>query len=175
METIVERLPMSISVGTVKDVDKGKRTCTVEREERPTLFNVRLNSVISDYTEHFTVFPKPNSYVLVIALGDNTECFLLATSEVEEISLKIGSQTLKANKDGFVFNSGNNDGLVKIEKLVEKINNVESKINDVINGLNAVIIPLAPSGSYALSTNFAATATLPSTTQNELEDTKIKH
>jgi hypothetical protein len=168
VDTMLRRLPVSVSVGTVKDVDRDKRTCTVEREDRPTLFNVRLNSVISDNASYCTVFPQTGSYVLCLAIGDQADCYLLATSEVEEFVMKTGDSELKVNKDGFMFNGGSLGGMVKLETLVGKLNRLENRMGThqhiYINSAGAP----APTTADGMSN-----AVIPQTKASELENKKI--
>jgi hypothetical protein len=176
IETLMRRVPVSVTVGTVKDIGTDKRTCTVEREEQPTLFKVRLNSIIDNYTDNVTVFPKIGSYVLCVAIGsDVTDCYLLATSEVEEIAMKIGNQTLKAYKDGFVFNGGDL-GMVFSDKLTEKLNNLEKDLNNLKTVFSTWVVS-PQDGGAALKTAVATWAgqTLNETQKAQIEDTNIKH
>lgn len=95
--------------------------------------------------------------------------------------------TMLTQSDGFVsmtsevshvwLGGDNYGGLIKIEELITKINNIEDKYNDVIAILKAVAIPLAPSGTYLFSTIPAvANATpLTNTTKTELENPMILH
>ena len=100
-----------------------ENTCTVEREDSPTLHDVLLNAIDEDLQSCLTVYPKEGSNVLV-AIVENlkTEAVIVKYSEVEKVKIKIGEQTLFMDKEGFVFNDGKNKGLVKISNMVDWMN-----------------------------------------------------
>ena len=104
--------------GVVSEVTE--TTCTVSREEAPTLYDVLLNAIDDDLQSYVTIYPKEGSNVLV-AIVENlkTEAVIIKCSEVEKVKIKIGEQTLIMDKDGFVFNDGKNLGLVKIVNMVD--------------------------------------------------------
>jgi len=85
----ISRIPASVTTGSIKDVDEDNYTCTVEREDRPTLYGVRLNAV--EYTgNRLVVIPKTGSMVLVCMIeSDIAEAYLLAYSEVSKVLIKI--------------------------------------------------------------------------------------
>lgn len=96
--------------------------------------------------------PTIGSFVQVTFISD-TEAYISAFSEVDKIEVDCND---------IVFNGGNNDGLVLIQQLVTKLNNLENKVNTIITWGATVTPPLA-------------TPPLMPTTQSEIEDTKIKH
>jgi len=98
-------------------------TCTVCIDDLE-ITDVRLRAVINSEAEQLLIKPKVESYVLIADLsgGSFRDFAVISYSEVEEISLKIDSQTLVANKDGFVFNGGKNGGIAMVKELTEKIN-----------------------------------------------------
>jgi len=104
--------------GVVTEVTES--TCTVERDEAPTLFDVLLNAIDDDLQSYVTVYPKEGSNVLV-AIVENlkTEAVIVKCSEVEKVKIKIGEQTFIMDKEGFIFNDGKNEGLVKIGNMVD--------------------------------------------------------
>lgn len=167
--SMLKKIPVSISVGTVSEVDKKKRSCTVKRVDKPTLYDVRLNSVIGDHKDHFTVFPKVGSYVLCLMIDEPTNCIIVAYAEPEEIALKIGTQELKANKDGFVFNGGKLKGMVKIDDLIKKLNALENQM-----GTHQHLYVNSAGVTTSTASDPATNAPMAPTQQNELENTKIK-
>jgi hypothetical protein len=153
--------------GEVTAVDKTKDTCTVQPVEGAELQGVRLRSVVNEDSEKtFVVYPKVGSFVMVSRIHQLDEFFVSAFDEVEEIRIDC---------DKIIINQGDNSGLVKIDPLVEKVNNLENKVNDLITALQGVTIPLAPSGTYPFAPIFSPITTLTPTIKNDLEDTKVKH
>jgi hypothetical protein len=121
-------------------------TCTVERDEAPTLHDVLLNAVDDDLESHVTVYPKAGSNVLV-AIVENlkTEAAVVKCSEVEKVKIRIGEQTLTINREGFVFNDGKNGGLVKIGNMVDWM----QKLHADLQTLKTLLLthPVAGAGS----------------------------
>jgi tetrahydromethanopterin S-methyltransferase subunit B len=132
--------------------------CTVQPidETLAKIENVRLVAEESD--AGFYPIPKVGSQVIVTLLG-GTSAFISMFGELDSIALR-GDQY---------------GGLIKIEELVTKLNNLENKVNSIINTLNSTVIPLAPSGTYPLSSNFASVSTLTTTNKSDLENDKVLH
>lgn len=171
IEAMLKKIPVSVTIGTVEEIDKEKRSITVKREGKPTLYNVRLNSVIADHTDHLTVFPKKGTYALCLMLGDPTNYFVLAIAEPEEVVIKIGSSTLTANnKDGWVFNDGKLNGLVKIDDLINKLNVLENRMTSHQH----LYTPAGSSSPVPTTTDVATNAKITPTQRTELENKKIK-
>ena len=155
--------------GTVAEV--GESTCTVSRDNAPTLNDVRLNSISGDLESYLTVYPAVDSEVLVgIIEGMQTEAVLLKCSKIEKIMVRIGEMKLFFDAEGQILNDGNNGGLVNILKLLEWMQKVYADLQ-TLKGLLSTT-PVAGNGS-PLAIVFNPTTSSPK--QNELEDTKVKH
>jgi hypothetical protein len=154
--------------GVVTEVTE--TTCTVERNEAPTLYDVLLNAIDDNLQSYVTVYPKEGSNVLV-AIVENlkTEAVIVKCSEVEKVKIKIGEQTLMMDKEGFVFNAGKNDGLVKIGNMVDWMKKLHSDLQTLKNLL--LTHPVAGNGS-PLGLTFEALTPSPSVPMFENE--KIK-
>lgn len=123
--------------GKVSAVDEEATTCDVDIEEGLTVFEVRLRAVVTDDTGVW-VLPKVGSYVQIAQIEGGNQYVLLRPSEVDKVFVKIGDKTLEISTDGFVFNGGNNDGLVKVNELVDRLNKIENKVNDIIDRKSVV-------------------------------------
>jgi len=175
IEAKVDRMHIKqVLSGTVSKV--GETTCDVEREDAPTLYDVRLNAIDDDLQTYATVYPAVGSSVLVgIIECLKTEAVLLRCSEVAKVKIKIGDQTLIMDKDGMVFNGGTK-GLAKVDKLTEKINALESDINNLKTAFATwVTVPSDGGAALKLITTTWFGSALAVTTQAQLEDIKIKH
>jgi len=154
--------------GVVSEVTE--TTCTVSRDEAPTLYDVLLNAIDDDLQSYVTVYPKEGSNVLV-AIVENlkTEAVIVKCSEVEKVKIKIGEQTLIIDKEGFVFNDGKNDGLVKIVNMVDWM----TKLYNDLQTLKALLSthPVAGNGS-PLGLTF--TPSIPTPTVPMFENKEIK-
>jgi hypothetical protein len=109
---------------------------------------------------------------------DKDNAFIELTSEVDKIEITIDSQKLEIDTNGFVFNTGNFGGLIKIEELVNKLNRIENDINTLKQIFSTSWIPVPNDGGAALKTAAAAWSgnqLNPITSVSNLENTKVKH
>lgn len=167
----------------VVKVDWGKRTCHVKHISGIQFYKARLRSVIDDKKDGLCLKPKKNSMVTVQVIeGQNTAATVISYSEVESIELimqdvefTIDSGKVKVKAKEVSFNDGNNDGLVIVSKVKDKINAIEDKVNSLLNTLKGVSVALAPSGSFPFSPIFSSITPLQKTQQSDIENTKVKH
>jgi len=110
-----------------------ENTCTVEPYK-----NVRLNSVIDNLENYITIYPKIGSKVIVGRLENSDETFLVKTSEIEKISIKIGNQIFEMQNSKFSMKNQSAD-------LKHILNEALTKLK------NATII--TPQGNGQLSPN----------------------
>jgi len=174
--SLKRHLPMQVFIGQVESIDIEKQTCTVVREDAPKLFGVRLNATIAEYTDRLVLKPKLKSSVLLAIIeNDVNEAFLLACSEIEEISLNIEDQSLLINKEGFVFNEGNLGGLIKIEELKTQLEKLTARVDAIFDGFSKLIFDPPQKGSVSV-TNGLIAITSPATEDfSAIEDEKVKH
>ena len=157
-----------VLVGTAKDVTD--TTCTVERENAPTLHNVRLNAIDDELQSYVTVVPAVDSEVLVAIIENlKTEAVVIQSSEVQKVIIKIDEHTLTMDKDGFIFNGGNQNGLVKIADMVNWMGKVYQDLTVLQTQLSTHVV--AGNGApLGLVFNPAT----PQPVQETFENTKIK-
>lgn len=90
-----------ILTGVAKSVTE--TTCTVERDNAPALFDVRLNAIDDDLQSFFTVYPAEGSEVLVAIIENmKTEAVVIRCSEVQRVKAKIGLVEYEIAADGFL-------------------------------------------------------------------------
>lgn len=153
--------------GKAVNVDEDERTCDLEPiEEEATREGIRLQSAISG-TNGFVLIPKEGSFI-VVSFFDSRTGFVSLTSELEKIIWDVELTQI---------NGGNNGGLINIEPLVDKINNLESDINDLKKVFLTTWTPVSQDGGAALKVAAAAWAAsiFIETKKSELEDTNVIH
>lgn len=141
---------------TVESVDTAKKTCVCE----PVTGGAELMGVklMAKNQTGFYIIPKVNSEV-VVCVQENLS-FVTMFSEVDEIQL---------NGDSY-------DGLVKIQELVDKLNNLENAFNQHLALYNAHTHAGVTSGVSSTAVPSAVdTNVLTPTVQTELENTTVKH
>lgn len=123
---------------TVNAVDETARTidCTPINEDDAPVLGVNLQAN-QDGAVGVAAFPAVGSYVVVAFLGKSAGVVVL-TEELTKISLaigettaeiidghidmQVGKTTIEISPDGVVINGGDNDGMVKIKELTDKLN-----------------------------------------------------
>lgn len=115
------------------------------------------------------ITPKVGSQVTVADLsgGELRHLAVVHWGEVEKISL---------TADSIELNGGDNGGLVKIEALTDKINNIEKDINKLKQAFTTWV-PVPQDGGASLKGGVASWAAqqLVQTQVSDLEDDKITH
>jgi hypothetical protein len=155
-------------------VDETARTCDCEPlNGDPEFFDVRLQSVISG-TDGFVLIPSVDS-IGIVTFVNNTTGYLATCSKVDKVILKSDIQILIDCED-IQFNGGTNDGLIKINDLITKLNAVENDLNDLKTVLSAWV-PVPQDGGASLKTASAnwSTAIITPTQKSDIENDKIKH
>lgn len=115
----LNRQPMTVEPAVVKNVDEANLTCTVVLLNDTEIPDVRLKAAIdetpgSTTKDGLVQIPVVDSTVLVAMIGNDTSTrFVMAFSEVDKV----------------MFYGGSNEGLIKINELVEKLNDMVSKFN----------------------------------------------
>lgn len=160
----------------VKQVDGN--TCTVTIGDLD-ISDVRLRAVINNDQDQLICTPKQNSQVLVadMSAGEFRELVVIAYSEIETIDLAIGQTTLKLEDGKITINGGNLNGLVKIQELTEKLNNLVTWCKNHTHG-GVITAVSGGSGAPAVGTpGNTATPTSPPSDFNksDYEDTAVKH
>ncbi len=160
--------------GTVSAVDEDTLTMDVLINEDLLIPDVRLRSNI-DTDVGMYVIPAVDSFVVIGKIDGGVDFVLIKHSIIDKVIIKIGEMTMECSEEGFVFNDGENDGLVKVADLVTKLNNLEGKVNDILQAVSGISVALAPTGSFPLAPFFASIQPLVETQQTEIENTDVKH
>jgi hypothetical protein len=164
-----------IFTGEVTQVNEQNATCHVETAPGIIIENVRIRSVIDELTGVF-VIPAKNSIVVIAKLDGGQDYTLLNASKIDKWLLKIGNTSAEAKDGLFVFNNGNNDGLVILSKCLENLNklkNYVSAVDTAAKGIAIALDALVPGTSIAY-TGVTEPASAACVFVN-MENPKIKH
>lgn len=145
---------------TAKVLSTDGETCCVEIDGL-VVSGVQLRAVVNGEESGILITPKTGSYVTVADLSGNlTRIVVVGFSEVEEIKI----------------NGGQLGGLVKIEKLVDRLNYIENKIGDLMNVFNNWE-PTSQDGGAALKAIVTPwfVGQMQLSQRSDLEDTKVIH
>jgi len=183
---------------TVDDINKDARTIDVSPlDESAPILGVNLQAN-QDETDGFVAFPKKGAHVVVAFLSDATAVAVVfgavesviwtigedkpveITAEKSNLKISIGDTTIEADDQKQIkFNGGENDGLVIIKNLTDKINELVDAFNNHTHLLASGAVAVA--GSPAAQSN-PAPINIPAITskatklnKSDYENTKIKH
>lgn len=113
-----------------------------------------------DAKKGIVITPVSGSSVIVSRIGDSDELFVEMFSEVESV----------------VFNGGENEGLVKVKELTNKINALENDINNLKTAFSTwVIVPSDGGAALKLITTTWFGSQLAVTNKSDIQNEKIKH
>lgn len=78
------------------------------------------------------VYPKVGSTAAIAYVdGISSKPYIVACTEIDRVAIKIGEATIDVSEDIITFNGGENDGLVIVGKLTERLNKIERDINSL--------------------------------------------
>ena len=120
----------TLVIGTVKAIQGD--TCTVDDYE-----DVRLNAIIDDLESQFTVYPKVGSKVVIARLDASDAMFVIRVSEIDKLTIKIGTQIFEMKEGKFLIKTGNI--------------NLKSILNDAFNQLKGATIITVSGGNGTFS------------------------
>ena len=120
-----DRQNMVVAIGTVQNIDEDNRLCEIRVNDDLTLFNCRLNAVLSDYQDRLLIVPKDKSAVAFLTVDGNlTDPIIIAYSEIDKVLLKTGDTEINISDEKIEINGGENNGIVKIQELTDKLNDL---------------------------------------------------
>lgn len=173
------KIPDSMAMCTVKSVDEAKRTCvatTVSGVSGVELKDVMLMASVDDGK---LLVPAVDSNVIV-QWSDKVTPYVAMYSELSKVLYVVGDNAIEIS-DKVKVNGEDYGGLIKIEKLVEKINAIESKVDSHIANYNTHIhITTATVGATATPGTIAPTTSTETaigtkTKVSDLENETIQH
>lgn len=146
--------PTLAEVAKVVTINETEKTCLLKSASDDSEFTAQLSA---GEQASLLVIPKTGSVVFA-KKAENGTYYITQYSEIEKI----------------VMFGGELGGMVKINQLVEKLNNVEQELNKIINALNSWT-PLPNDGGSALKTIFSANPAtiLAKTVVENLENKRI--
>jgi hypothetical protein len=175
--------------GTVKTVDKDADTCVVTPiDGGADYLDVKLEALdhSGDVRSDIVRYPELNAVVVVGLIdNDHLNTFLIKASRYESVvflvakTVKItasGNGNVTVDATSIQFNGGNNNGLVNIKPLVDKLNNLEKTVNDHLTSYQGHTHPgVKAGGDISAPTSASVPDSLTKTKVSDLEDTKITH
>lgn len=160
--------------GQATEINTTEYTFTfVPLDGTANVVDVKMKTVANgDKDDFFIAVPKEGSSVIVIYETPIT-AFCVLAKEVEEFLITCND--VKVTTDSWVFNGGENEGLINIVGLTEKLNDLTDKVNDLITKYNAHVHTGVTTGAGVSSvTTSIETPAIPFN-KDDYEDTRILH
>ena len=149
-------LTMYSIIGKVTSVDLPNLTCDVEPVNGDgDFFDVRLQAGSAE--QSILAIPKEGSFVIINYL-DKDEAFVTLVDEVDEIRLR-------GNSEG---------GLVKVNDMVTRMNNIENDFNSFITTYNTHVHPGVTAGGASTLPTTSSGSTTSITVNGDIESTTVK-
>ena len=168
IKSIVGVPGMMFVMGKVESV--GDETCSVKIADRIVINDVRLNASADGNADNILIKPKVGSMVLMADLsgGELRSLVVISFSALESMTVKFEGEV--------VINGGENEGLVKVVELAEKLNAIENDINN-LKSIFSSWVPVVYDGGASLKAAAASWAlqSLQTTSKEDIENPKIKH
>ena len=133
--------------GTVKSVDENARTCDVQIGGI-VYEGVLLYSVEKENLRGRVLIPKRESAVIVARIDASDRLYVALFSEIDKVVFTCDGERIEASAPKIVLNGGELGGLINIEPLTRKI-------NDLIEAFNTHTHTI-PSGAVAVTGSASA-------------------
>ena len=165
LRAIVGKEPFQTYVAKVVSVEGAK--CTVLRVfDEMEIKEVRLNCSTTE-NEGVVIVPKKDSHVLITSI-DGLYWFVSQYSAIDKITVDAESK--------IIFNGGENKGLIQIEKLTQKLNELVDKFNQHTHtGTFSGAIGEIPVSGTIEATSIPTPITEPFFVKSDYEDENITH
>jgi hypothetical protein len=159
---------------TVESVDETNCLCSCTPISGPAITGLENVLLQAEANDGLLLIPTVGSTVMVGTSATDSP-FVAMFEDIDKVKLKIGDSTLEVTDGLFKFNGGSNDGMVLINHLITKLNNLENGYNDLVTKYNAHthILTLSTGTGTAATTVSLETTTLTPTVKADIENTKI--
>lgn len=167
-QAAAQKNKFTLSIGVVSNVEDD--VCDVGPYK-----NVRLRSITGDLESQLTIYPKEGSQAIVGRIDGEDRAVLIATSEVDKITAKIGDRTFLMTKDGFEFDGDAFGGMVKSPVLENQLSTMSARIDKIINALTTAPTGSSDGGATYKSGISGMISSLQKEDFSNLQNKKIKH
>lgn len=160
----------------VDSVNEAARTCdvtTISGKESTAIEGVKLMASLDD---GILFLPTVGSTIFISYSTFNVP-YVSLFSQVDKVLFVAGSTALQMIDGKLMLNDGSYGGLIEVEQLVTKLNNLENLVNDLVQKFNSHthILTLSSGSGTAAPTAAPETTILQQTQRNDIENTTIVH
>lgn len=123
---------------TAKVVSVQGATCTVAVDSFE-ISDVRITPTLVKGENRIVLTPDVGSNVLLASQGGYSNLYVLAADAISKLEIVSGQTSIVADDQGIVFNGGDLGGMIKIEELTEKLNQMRGEFNAFVSVFNSHI------------------------------------
>jgi len=157
----------------VTAINEANRTCTVEPITTSLATGFNEVALTADPNDGFICYPEIDSTVRV-AVTNKGDKYVLQFSDLSKVRITVGNSEIVIQDTSIMFNDGTLGGLVKLNDLTTKLNNLENKVNAIITTFNAHTHVASSFGTPTTPPPSLIVGTLTPTQTTDIENTKIK-
>ena len=195
--TELSKEEMYLKVGRATNISLDDYTFTfTPNDESAPIEKCLLKSISNDTNGSFTIVPANNSFVLVAFTSPVTGVLIYAEtadrilmsavqgdinistnfniSVDEDMTINVHTNCY-VNANQTIFNQGNNQGLVKIQELTNKLNELVNEVNAMRNVFNSHTHSGVLSGPSSTGTPSATQGPISTFNKSDYENTDVKH
>jgi hypothetical protein len=160
---------------TVDSVDISKRSCTCTSVTGDAIGEIPDVQLMAAVDDGFLLVPAVGSTVFVTYSKRHSPVILLF-SQLDQVLLVTGDSTVTLKNGLLQFNDGSYGGLIKINDLVSKINNLENLLNDLVSKYNThTHTGVSTGGGTSGPTATQEASSLTPTKTSDIENSLITH
>ena len=181
VEAWAESEQLYYKVGKASDINEGEFTFKfTPNDGTAEVLDVKMKTLANGNTNDFSiVIPESGSTVIVVYETAITAfCVLAEKCKLWRLTLEewiIKCDDVKVETASWVFNGGDFKGLIKIEELTEKLNDLKDTVNDLIQKFNTHVHPGVTIGAQATQATLTTQDDAEDFDKDDYEDTKITH
>lgn len=166
---------LALISGVVVEINRDERLLSVKTEEGVEISQVMMSSMLNSNSS-IIVYPKINSECLVLVELLSNISYLIGIEEVEEIKINLQNIKVQLNEKEININGGNNGGILNIEGVTKRFNEIEKDINK-LKEVFQLWMPQTQDGGASLKTAVESWSNIKveMTKREDYEDKKIKH
>ena len=138
-----------LKIGTATEINQDEFTFTfTPLDEKSKVFDVRMKTIADNAQESIVIVPKEGTQVVVafhsntvgqcVIVKESSDIFLNTENKKESIATlyELICNDVQVTTESFVFNGGAFEGLIKINDLTTKLNELVSEVNDFKDDYN---------------------------------------
>lgn len=148
----------------VISVNESERICSCIAIDGHTEYDLPVVKLMPDIEDGILVIPEEDSTVKVI-FSQNIEPFVAQFSNIKKYVI-FASEKIELQGSEF-------GGMVKVEELTNKLNNIENQLNQILLTLKSIVVPTPT--PYPFAPLFLGVQNLQPTEIGDLENKAVQH